>query len=181
MSLINDALKRARDSQQKNPSPSGVTPLLPVEPRERGFNWILATLVIFLMVVACFFISLALAKRTVENTTAAPVAAAPVAAATNSAAPETPAPPQVETGPVAPAIVTLPPAPANTDAVVSVVVAPIKVQGIMYDPSQPSAIVDGKTVHIGDRVFDFHVKTISPNSVTLTGPGGTNEVLRLGE
>jgi hypothetical protein len=72
-------------------------------------------------------------------------------------------------------------APTNAAAVIPGVVVPIAVQGIMYDPAQPSAIVDGKTVHVGDRVRDFRVKEISKSTITLTGPGGTNEVLGLGE
>jgi len=174
MSLINDALKRARDSQQKTPPP-GATPFLPVEPRERGFNWILPALVILLIAVACFFISLALAKRTVENTVAAP------AVAPDAVVSETPAPPPVATEPVESAVAAAPPAPANTDTVVSVAIAPIKVQGIVYDPVRPWAIVDDKTIYVGDRVRDFRVKQISKNSITLTGPGGTTEVLGLGE
>jgi len=179
MSLINDALKRARDSQQKTPPP-GATPFLPVEPRERGFNWILPALVVLLIAVACFFISLALAKRTVENTVAAPVVAAP-AVAPDAVVSETPAPPPVATEPVESAVAAAPPAPANTDTVVSVAIAPIKVQGIVYDPVRPWAIVDDKTIYVGDRVRDFRVKQISKNSITLTGPGGTTEVLGLGE
>ena len=176
MSLINDALKRARDSQPKSPLPSGVAPLMPVEPRAGGFNWILAALVICPVIVACFFISLALAKRTVEKSAPVPVAATPAAPAT-----EAPTPPPVETNPVEPVVAPPSPMPANPAPKVSIAASPIKLQGILYGGSQPSAIVAGKTVRVGDRVFDFRVKAITPDSVALTGPDGTNEVLRLGE
>ncbi|HUB86917.1 MAG TPA: hypothetical protein VMB22_03425 [Verrucomicrobiae bacterium] len=183
MSLINDALKRARDSQQKSP-PSGVTPLMPAElppGNTSGFNWILVAAVFLLMIVACFFISLAMAKRTMEKTAAVPVAIAPAVTVPEMVAPEAPAVPLVETKPVKPAVATVPPLPAKTSTVVSVVVAPVKVQGIMYGSSQPWAIVNGKTVYVGDRVEDFQVKAISKNTVTLTGSDGTDEVLQLGE
>ena len=160
MSLINDALKRARESQQNDP-PRGATPLMPVEHKERGFNWILPALVILLIIAACFFIGLSLAKRTVANI---------------ADTPEAPATQQVESAPV-----TLLKAPMNIDAPAPVIVAPIKVQGIMYDLVRPWAIVDGKTVYVGDRVGDSRVKAISKSTITLEGPGGTNEVLGLGD
>jgi hypothetical protein len=166
MSLINDALKRARESQQKN-LPGGARPLMPVEHRESGLNWILPALVILLIVVACFFIGLSVTKHTVAKIVNAP---------------ETPAVQPVETNNAESDSVILLKAPTNAAAVISdAVVVPIAVQGIMYDPVRPSAIVDGKTVHVGDRVHDFRVKEISKSTITLTGPGGTNEVLGLGE
>jgi hypothetical protein len=162
MSLINDALKRARESQQKNP-PHGAAPLSPVEPKERNFNWILPVLVILLIVAACFFIGLSLARRTVAN-----IADTPDVLATQ----------QVES-----ASVTLLKAPTNTGAPAppAADAPPMKVQGIMYDPVRPWAIVDGNTVYVGDRMGDFRVKEISKNTITLAGPGGTNEILRLSQ
>jgi len=161
MSLINDALKRARESQQKNP-PRGLTPLMPAEPRSRDANWILPALVVLLIVAACFFIGLSLAKHTVAKIVSAS---------------EAPATQQVE-------LVSVPilQPPTNAAPPAPVAVAPVfNVQGIVYDPVKPWAIVDGNTVYVGDRVGDFRVKEISKNSITLTGPGGTNEVLGLGE
>jgi hypothetical protein len=91
--------------------------------------------------------------------------------------PEAPATQQVESVSVA-----LLQAPTNTEPAASIIDAQIfNVQGIMYDPARPSAIVNGKTVYVGDRLGDFRVKQISKNSITLTGPGGTNEVVGLGE
>lgn len=165
MSLINDALNRARESQQKNP-PSGAPPLMPVEHRESGLNWILPALVILLIVVACFFIGLSVAKHTVAKFVDAPGTPATQPVETNNAESDS--------------VILLKPT-TNADAVISDVVVPIAVQGIMYDPARPSAIVDGKTVYVGDRVQDFRVKKISKSTITLTGPGGTNEVLGLGE
>ena len=160
MSLINDALKRARESQQKN-SPRGAAPLMPVEPKERDFNWILPVLIILLIVAACFFIGLSMAKHTMEQIVDTP---------------EAPATQQVES-----VSVPLLKVPTNIDQPVSNTVAPVLVEGIMYDPVRPCAIVDGKTVFVGDHVRDFRVKEISKTTITLTGAGGTNQVLGLGE
>ena len=52
MSLINDALKRARDAQRNDP-PSGAPPLPPVEsPARGGIGWILAAAVVLLLAAA---------------------------------------------------------------------------------------------------------------------------------
>ena len=73
MSLINDALKRAKAAQRKN-IPSGVTPMRPIEStrKERDFNVFLPVLIILLIVTAIFCIGLALAKHTVKQIVTAP-------------------------------------------------------------------------------------------------------------
>lgn len=56
MSLINDALKRARESQRNDP-PSGVPPLPPVESRARGgTGWILVVAAILFLAALGLFI-----------------------------------------------------------------------------------------------------------------------------
>jgi hypothetical protein len=144
MSLINDALKQARQSQQQSP-PAGQPPLRPVAPAPRGAaDWILPLAVIALVGAAAFFIWLALAGHKTSP------AKAPELSATQ------PAPP-------APAV-----APAVSNVVVTVA-PPLplpKLQGIIYG-AKSWAIVDGKTVYVGDSVENFRVKEISPNSITL--------------
>jgi hypothetical protein len=49
-----------------------------------------------------------------------------------------------------------------------------KLQGIFYRPDRPEAIIDGKTVLVGDRVGEFRVLAISRDDVTLAGAGQTN-------
>lgn len=161
MSLINDALKRARQ-HQKNPI-SGGPPLLPVEPEKTGSvsEWMLPAVIIFLIVAACFFIGLALAKHTVTKIVAAPE----------------PAPtPQVEAVPT-PSVMQ---ATTNTEPEIPAP-APPKVQGIVYDPVRPWAIVDGRTVFIGDRVREFRVKEIARNTITLEATNGSQKKLGLGQ
>jgi hypothetical protein len=157
MSLINDALKRARE-QQKNPPP-GVPPLRPFEPQKSGGapQWILPSVIIFLIVAACFFIGLAMAKHTVTQ-----IERAPDTVAVTQEVEAVPAP-VVE--------------PTNTAPEIQ---APVfRVQGIVYDPVHPWAIINGKTVFVGDHVDNFRVKIITKNTVTLQAADGSETKLGL--
>jgi hypothetical protein len=55
-----------------------------------------------------------------------------------------------------------------------------KLQGISFHPTRPLAVVNGKTVVIGDRVGGFRVLAITRSSVTLGSATATN-VLSLSE
>jgi hypothetical protein len=169
MSLINDALKRARESQQKNP-PGGARPLPPVETRKRArdFNWVLPALIILLIIVACFFIGL-MAKHTVTkivNTTDL-IATQEVETVVSQPLPDTNARSDTNALPAS--------APAPVPPVLPML------QGIFYDPTQPSAIVDGQTVYVGSRVEGWGVKEISKYTVTLEGTNGLQQKISLGE
>jgi hypothetical protein len=166
MSLINDALKQARQSQQPNP-PSGQPPLRPVEPAPRRTgDWFLPLAVVVLAGVAAFFIGLALARHK-----------PPTAAKATELSAAQPVAPAV----AAPAIVHVTNAPAvsNTVAVVPSV-SGMKLQGVVYG-EKSWAIVDGKTVYVGDSVGGFRVKAISENGITLESPDGSEQKLGLGE
>jgi hypothetical protein len=172
MSLINDALKRAQEAQQKNTPPVAMstpvrpTPVRPMKIRRnrRNWGWILPVLITLLILTAFFFIGLAMAKRTVKTIVATPeisptqqvetVVAAPV--------PSAPAPPPEVIGPAA---------AINTEAP-----EPPRIQGIAYDPVHPWAIVSGKTVYVGDSVNGMRVAEIARNSITLVGNGQTNKL-----
>jgi hypothetical protein len=52
-------------------------------------------------------------------------------------------------------------------------------QGIVYGPAQPWAIVDGRAVQAGDRPGEFRVKTISPREVILKKTDGSQKKLGL--
>jgi hypothetical protein len=161
MSLINDALKRARQSQS-NPPPVGGPPLRPVEPKKNSSPaWLLPAFIIFLIIVACFFIGLAMANRTVAKIVNAPEPGDSATPVETVAAPE--------------------PKPVAVEPVVSNLPPPLKVQGIAFDPSKPWAIINGRTVFIGDPVGEFHVKAISKYTVTLTGADGKEKTVTLGE
>jgi len=75
-----------------------------------------------------------------------------------------------------------PAAPVSTAAPPAVAEAPakpaLKLQGIIYHPTRPSAFINGKALFVGDRIAEFRVTAISSESVTLVG-GGTTNVLSL--
>lgn len=160
MSLINDALKQAGRSQPNNPPSGSPPPLPPVEPSSRaGINWFLLTLVVLFLVIAGFFFGLSLSKPTPPS---------PVVVKRSL-------PRQIEVVPV----VTNAPSGSNAVPVVPPLLPEPKLQGILFDPTQPSAIVDGKTVFVGSRVGGFRVTAISKNGITLKN-GTEAKVLRLG-
>ena len=175
MSRINDALKRAQRAQQKQPPPSGTNMprLLPVESRPGSvIGWILPGAIGFLIVAACLFIGMALVTRTVTKAAGKPRLAAaqpvtPVAVPAPIPAPQTPPPqPAPATSPAPP---PKPPPPPPEP----------KLQGIVYAATGSWAIVDGKNVHVGDRLGEFQVKEISPRAVTLEKADGSQKKLGL--
>jgi hypothetical protein len=162
MSLINDALKRAKEAQHGKPW-SGTPPVRPIEVREeeRDYSWILPVIIVLLIVVAVFFLALSVAKRSVKT-----IITTPELSATQQVA--TVAPPLPPPGVIGVAAI-------NNDAP-----KPTRVQGIFYDSANPWAIISGKTVYVGDSVDGMRVTAITHNGITLTGNGQTN-ILRLGQ
>ncbi len=49
-----------------------------------------------------------------------------------------------------------------------------RLQGIVFDPRRPSAVINGKTLFIGDRVAGFRLVALRADSATLVGNGQTN-------
>jgi len=165
MSLINDALKRAQESQKKN-SPSGIAPLRPVEGGSHGgIGWMIPAAAILFLATAGIFIALALHK----NKTPA------VATGQKNSAPQSAV--------VAPAPVASVQPVSNTNASSSPGASPDlpKLQGIMYDATRPVAILDGQSVSVGDRAGGFHVKEITKTTVTLEADDGSQKQLELGQ
>ena len=56
-----------------------------------------------------------------------------------------------------------------------------RLQGIVYDPVRPGAIVNGQTVYVGSRVGELRVKDILKDTVTLEAADGTQQKLVLGK
>jgi len=176
MSRINDALKRAQRAQNKQPPvPEVRVPrLLPAESRPgNAIGWILPGVIGFLIVAACLLIGMALLTRTVTKSNSEPRLAAaelvkPEAVPMSVAVLKTP-PPQ----PASPASLALPPKPPSLSP------PEPKLQGIVYAATQPWAIVDGQTVHVGDQLGAFRVKEISPRAVTLEKTDGSQKILGL--
>jgi hypothetical protein len=51
----------------------------------------------------------------------------------------------------------------------------LRLQGILYNLTRPSAVINGNTVFVGDKVAGWSVTAISSKTVTLqNGSGGTN-------
>jgi len=157
MSLINDALKQASQSRPKNP-PSDPPPLAPVVSTSRGdMSWLAPVMIILFLAAAGIFIGLSLSKPVPLVAATHPVEPVSpdqqrVAVATNTAAavPNT-------------VVATAPPKPPEP-----------KLQGILFDAARPCAIVNGRTVYVGDYVGGFRVAAISQAGVKLQNETETN-------
>jgi hypothetical protein len=185
MSLINDALKRAQEAQRKDSPAYIVSPMRPNAPapapapisrrKKRNLSWILPVVIVLLVVVAVFFVAMAMAKRTVKNIVAVPAVSAPQPVETVAA--PAPNPPAPEPPPTVAATPAPPPEVIGPAAIVTDVPKPVIIlQGVVNDPKHPWAIVNGKSVYLGDNVEGMRVTVISRSSITLTGNGQTNIV-----
>lgn len=214
MSLINDALRRARQAQQDSPpvDPTPVAQLRPVEPAPRpprrgpglllpislGLTAVLALLLLWQLstrgpgrgsLPATAPLNVAarpLAPEpaaAVEIPVAAPVSAAAdrtaQAGATTAEAPihsaEHVNPSAATNLAVSAATTNLSgetPAPSTPPA--EPAPAPLKLQGIVYNPRRPSAMINGRIVFVGDRIRDLRVAAIHAGEVVLMGAGRTN-------
>jgi hypothetical protein len=167
MSQINDALKRAKQSQKPRMEETPVVPPLPPLPPVRSSapgnsGWVF--LVILLIAIACFFIGLAVAIHK-------PVTATNTVTVTNV----------VQVAAVAPVVKTPPPTNVTPPAPTPPPAPDLKLEGIFYDAAPPQAIVNGQTVYVGDTVNGFRVKTISKNNVSFVAPDGTEKTLALNQ
>lgn len=206
MSLINDALKRAKQVQQK-PSPQPISaPLRPAEtarfvhaPRPLVLPILAATLLVF---VGGILIVVALSrgfrgkpaepvanqsivgspKDNPRNAVALPRTANATPTISSSTAPT--ALQQVPTNPPRTAVAVSPIAtqavvPVESSNTVPVVPTPPepqlpKLQGILFNPSRPTAFLNGKSVVAGGRVGEYTVLTITKQAVTVERAGQTN-------
>jgi len=191
MSLINEALKRAQQTQQENPPPTPPLEFRPVEPDQRAPRRT-ALLVVGLTVVIIALLGLSgLLIRVMQASKQTPLT---VAARTNDPVAVEPAPEATLTPEITEIADSVPaeapieadvtnaeaivPAPAEIEAAPQP--PPLKLQGIFFNPQNPSAIVSGKSVYLGDRVNNFQVIAISPVAVILASATETN-VLSLSE
>lgn len=70
---------------------------------------------------------------------------------------------------------TLPAAgPATNLVVAAVPAAPaFRLQGVVYHPTRGSAIINGRTLFIGDRISNYRLTRITPKTAELAGPEGS--------
>src|SRR5262245_8011995 len=177
MSLINDALKRATQTPSANAhAPAPDTPMEPVEkPASPGLPVYFTPILLCIISGACFFLLKGWESKRQAGLYPNPVTihAREVSnprADTNSTATAsnrqlalndktTKATPATQTVPVA----ALPDPPKPE----------FRLQGIFYRATNPSAVVNSKTVFVGDTVDHAKVKSITRQSVTLYHDGET--------
>lgn len=200
MSLINDALKRAKQVQQEQPARTEPGPQLrPIEARpveRNALALMLPAVALVILGLGCFVVWNSLAHKPqattaaqFEQLSAAAPAALPTALPIESAA-------SVATAPVAqfgnsPIVVpttstasafsqresSSAEVPSGTQAAVEAATpkpAMPKLQAIFYHPTRPSAMINGKSVFLGDKVGELRVAAIDQESITLAGGSQTN-------
>lgn len=206
MSLINDALKRARQAQPTTPSHRS-QPMTPAADRRPAYWPILLVplLLIGVVVVATWFFWQA------ANASRQALAQPPVLRAQARENPRlvTSSPPMLSPSPVnqsspatdfsTPSAIPVPALiPANPsggavqDQTTSVQVAsaappvtnpppvepskppPLKLKAIIYQPDNPSVLINSKTLFLGDKIGDSRVIDITQDSVKLLCQGQTN-------
>lgn len=205
MSLINDALKRAQEAQQKNPAtPPPGPPLRPAEPRHGRATGPMALLVaVLLLVLAGTGLMLWQWTRmnaksppegkVVAQPTPAPIADEPPAgviqpagqAAAVAQKPEAATPPARLPQPNEPTAPVDSPPPAQAQAGAATTAgtsatpqpAQLRLQGIFYSARGSTAIINGKSVGVGERIGEARVLAITQESVTLLIAGQTNVLM----
>jgi hypothetical protein len=188
MSLINDALKRATEAQPAGkPTPEMETTMKPApQARTMGLPVYFTPVLLFIVSGACWFLIKGwdVRRQAIASTTAIPVQAREA-----EETPEVPAGEGAElpipgnrqfalndrpsatpnTGTAGGASAEFAPSPIAADE------APptFKLQGIFYRRTNPSAVVNSKSVFVGDRIGNAKVKAIDHQSVTLEIAGET--------
>jgi hypothetical protein len=210
MSLINDALRRAKEAQQKtSPPPAPELPFRPVEPAQQCARRGLGLLLPAALAAVALLVLLSAWVWAHPRGTATPIevnartAPAPQVTTPGSGRPAQPAPLQAPATAAAPTAPLAPSLAANatstpadeplagskaTEATNAPALtppappkpAPLRLQAIIYNPSRPSAMISGRTLFVGDRVGDLRVVFIDKDSATLVGAGKTN-ILSLAE
>lgn len=188
MSLINDALKRAKQAQDENPPATPPLEFRAAEPEPRrkdrtillisGLSLVLVMLLGFAGVLGWFVSQ----SKTNELPVAARVADAPLPQLPQQVPAEVVAPtnPTPVLTPKADEYIEHPDEPrTNGIPVVAAMVealkpAPLKLQGIFFNPSSPSVVVNGKPIYLGDRVNGFRLVAVSPVAATFVSATETN-------
>jgi hypothetical protein len=147
-------------------TPAREQPASPAPAPGGGRGWLLPLVVVLLVIAVFILISVA---KHAEKRSPAPEPAPAVPVETVSA--PAPAPP-----PPAPA-----PPVAITNALTTNTAPLLKLQGIIFNAKRPWAIVDGKTVFAGDSVGSYHLKEITPTTITLEDTNGSARTLFLGK
>ncbi len=183
MSLINDALKRASQSEKNRPRDTTLPAAMQAAPEaRRSFVPALAGVaIVALLAAAGWMIWRALPHRGEPAPVPAPIAARPVA-------PEPPA--RMETAPVPvpaplPAVVTPPantnpppppPAPDIAAAPPPLPFPELKLQGIFYSRNNPRAAINGQVLRENELIGEVRLVTITANKVIVEWNGQTKDL-----
>jgi len=165
MSLINDALKQARQAPPRNP-PNSTPPLQPAATPDDASPtavWLVPAIIIVLVFGAIFFIGWASAHKAVHES----ILSAPDDVEDTN---------QVEIVSVPVGII-----PTSAPPVITNAAPKFNLQGIFYSPTAPSAIMAGKTIHPGDQFRQYMVKEITRNTVILLDSNKTEIKVGIGE
>jgi hypothetical protein len=191
MSLINDALKRASQSERNRPRETNLPAAMQAAPEaRRSFVPAAAGVaIVVLLAAAGWMIWRALPHR--QSTAPLPaVASAKESAAAIATPPQTntPAPPaKMEPAPppaVAPAkesapVAATPPPPPPPAPAVAPQPPPfpeLKLQGIFYSPNNPRAAINGQVYRENELVGEVRLVTITANKVTVEWNGQTKDL-----
>jgi len=166
MSLINDALKQARQAPPRNP-PNSTPPLQPAaapdDPSPTAV-WLVPAIIIVLVFGAIFFIGWAVAHKAVHES---------ILTAPND---------EEDTNQVEIISVPVGVLPTSAPPVIVTNLAPkFNLQGIFFSPTAPSAIMAGKTIHPGDQFRQYTVKEITRNTVILLDTNNAEIKVGIGE
>jgi hypothetical protein len=195
MSLINDALKRARESDKSRPSgPPPMRPLQPVYGASGGqFGWLLPVIVAIVLVLSGWIFwkwhqashHVLMAKPAPALTAKAPPAPSPAPAHASAPAPASrpaqgaAAPPPVVPRPAPVAAKAAKPLPEPAPAAPEVEApwpTPLTLQAIIFSTTHPLALINGKSVGPGDTVAGVTVAKINRTSVMLQWDGHSREL-----
>ena len=184
MSLINDALKRASEVPPPPPPVETIPPLRPAE-HKSTVGWptvVISVILLFVVAMGGWFVFKGLQAGQ-------QLSADPLLVYSRETKSEEPAP--SEQAQVQPILAPEPlpavelakaqpgkseGAPTNTaqTAVDPLSPAPVfKLQGIFFRPTKPSALVNSKTVFVGDKIAKAKILAIGRESVTLEYQGET--------
>ena len=171
MSLINDALRRA-DEQHKQaepPAPPPAKPLQPVVQKSRAWLPVVLGMIVLLLVLALAAWFLSKWWEAQKHKAKKPVPTVVPAEIPKPKEPEVPVePPHTNPPPVV--VEPPPPPPPKTNVI-------LRLQGVFIRTSKPSALINGKTVFVGGKIFDAQVLSIQPDQVTVEEDGVTNVLI----
>lgn len=172
MSLINDALKRAKEKQDHQPPSPGPPPIsMELARHPAGPGLALPLILAVVLALAVIFLWRWFEKR--GRPSEEKIA--------STSAVQKPNPPAVAAS-VAPVVTSnAPNASTNVAELPSPKPPPpvFKLQSIFYNPKRPSAVINGKTLFIGDRVGEARVTAIGQDSATIVTSTGKTNLLEL--